>query len=715
MQPQEEERPAILNGDYYGAPKKSEKTSARADAPKPLFTESDGLYKAAEKNVEPEQAPIIAGSEYEKRIINNETRLISPESRFLEQIEEDRRKKQKAEEAERQAAQQQTAYEEVRENNDFVESDYESQDNADDYFDESLLVDDSPIELITDDLPEQPRNTSSFNIIEEAVDLSEKTHLSGTDNTGYYNTVSFVPVENNDKPRSQIQIEDYSVKPPVVSAPKPKKKRHVKYNAPDIDMLISADSSAPEDFNVACEERARILESTLQELKLPVKVTGITRGPAVTRFELEMPPGIPIKRIEQFSDDIAYYLASNGKVRIEAPIPGKRAVGIEVPNGEIDIVRLREIIESKEFQNSTSPLTLSLGKDIAGSNIVCNLEKMPHLLIAGATGSGKSACLNSIIISILYKSSPEDVRIILIDPKRVEFNMYQGIPHLLGSDIINDAQQAINVLTWAKDEMDRRYTLFGTHRVRNLPEFNKSEAVKSGEEQKLPYIVLIVDELAELMLDNNKKILENKIMSIAQKARAAGIHLILATQRPSVDVITGTIKANLPSRIAFSVKSIVDSRTILDECGAETLLGRGDMLYSPVGMDDPKRVQGAFVTDKEVIAVTEYVRANNEADFDEEFTAAITKTEDDTESEGESGGDDKEFDPLMPEVVKCVIETGSASTSMIQRRFSVGYARASRMIDQMEQHKFIGPLEGSKPRAVYISREQYKEIFGIEI
>ena len=271
------------------------------------------------------------------------------------------------------------------------------------------------------------------------------------------------------------------------------------------------------------------------------------------------------------------------------------------------------------------------------------------------------------------------------------------------------------MLTWAKEEMDRRYTLFGNHRVRNLPEFNKSEAVKSGEEPKLPYIVLIVDELAELMLDNNKKVLEGKIMSIAQKARAAGIHLILATQRPSVDVITGTIKANLPSRIAFTVKSIVDSRTILDECGAETLLGRGDMLYSPVGMDDPKRVQGAFVTDKEVLAISEYVRENNEADFDEEFATAIAKRNDEPETDGDEEEGDKEFDSLMPEVLKCVIESGSASTSMIQRRFSVGYARASRIIDQMELHKFIGPLEGSKPRAVYISREQYKELFGTDL
>lgn len=707
---QTEEPSKIVNGDYFGMPNKPQTSAPSAngfgatrqqasyDPGQDVYAKREDVSKNSDYYEENDdnfvQEPIITGSEYEKRV--------SPENRFLEQIEEDRKRKAAAEKAPATYA-----FENV--------SDEETEpDIGESLFPEDLLKEDSA--LIADDMPEQPRK-SSFNIIEDAIDLSEKSHLEGEDNTGYYNTVTFdvrsKPKEEKPPVRSQIKIDDYVATTPA--PPKPKRKRHVKYNAPDIDFLVSSDSSVPENFNVACEEKARLLEVTLQELKLPVKVNGITRGPAVTRFELEMPPGIPIKRIEQFSTDIEYYLASNGKIRIEAPIPGKRAVGIEVPNEEIDIVRLREIIESKEFQNSSSPLTLSLGKDIAGSNIICNLEKMPHLLIAGATGSGKSACLNSIIISMLYKSSPEDVRLILIDPKRVEFNMYQGIPHLLGSDIINDAQQAINVLTWAKDEMDRRYTLFGNHRVRNLPEFNKSDAVRSGEEQKLPYIVLIVDELAELMLDNNKKVLEGKIMSIAQKARAAGIHLILATQRPSVDVITGTIKANLPSRIAFSVKSIVDSRTILDECGAETLLGRGDMLYSPVGMDDPKRVQGAFVTDKEVMAVAEYVRENNEADFDEEFTAAITKRNDEPETDGDDEEDSKEFDSLMPEVLKCVIESGAASTSMIQRRFSVGYARASRIIDQMELHKFIGPLEGSKPRAVYISREQYKELFGTDL
>lgn len=569
------------------------------------------------------------------------------------------------------------------------------------------------------------KKQSAFNYSEEVEDLSEKSHYDGTDNTGYYERVNtggkidFNPSPNT-KPVAevpayhspkQINIGDYAASAPVEV--KPKKKKQVKYIPPDLDLLLTIAQSIPDDYNTVCEEKARLLEDTLKGLKLPAKVNGITRGPAVTRYELDMPPGIPVKRIEQFAPDIEYYLASNGKIRIETPIPGKRAVGIEVPNEKIDIVGLKEIISSKEFQSSTSPLTLALGKDIAGSSIICHLDKMPHLLIAGATGSGKSACLNSIIISILYKSSPDDVRLILVDPKHVEFTVYKGLPHLLTEEIITDTQQAINTLKWLRAEMERRYLLFGKYMVRNLQEFNKSDVVKDGTEEKVPYIVLIVDELAELMMANNRKELEDKIMSMAQKARAAGIHLILATQRPSVDVITGTIKANLPSRIAFSVKSMVDSRTILDQAGAETLLGRGDMLYAPLGFDDPKRVQGAYVTNEEVTTIASFVRENNQAEFDDDIKSAIAVREESTEIDAEE--EEKEFDDIMPDVLKCVIESGSASTSMIQRRFSVGYARASRIIDQMELHKFIGPLDGSKPRAVYISREQYKEIFGRDI
>jgi S-DNA-T family DNA segregation ATPase FtsK/SpoIIIE len=401
---------------------------------------------------------------------------------------------------------------------------------------------------------------------------------------------------------------------------------------------------------------------------------------------------------------------------LETPIPGKRAVGIEVPNASIDIVGLRDVIQSHEFQKASSPLTIALGKDIAGANIVCELNKMPHLLIAGATGSGKSACLNSVIMSLVYKASPEDVRLILIDPKLVEFTRYKNLPHLLTGEIINDGTEALNAFRWLKVEMDRRYMQFAKNLVSDLTEYNKCPAVKSGEEEKLPYIVLIVDELAELMMSQNRKDLEEKIMSMAQKARAAGIHLILATQRPSVDVITGTIKANLPSRIAFSVKSVIDSRTILDSAGAETLLGRGDMLYAPLGVDDPRRVQGAYVTTDEVTTVIEYVKEHNEGIFDDEFKKAIAVPDepDAAAASAADEGDETGFDPLMPAILKLVIEANIASASFIQRRFSVGYARAARIIDQMEQSGFIGPLDGGKPRTVYITREKFFEVFGAE-
>ncbi|MCL2062701.1 MAG: FtsK/SpoIIIE domain-containing protein [Firmicutes bacterium] len=565
-----------------------------------------------------------------------------------------------------------------------------------------------------------------------AEDLSETSAFSGNDHTGYYSEVvesppadkeiSFVDRLKKPKtprslrplnPENQIRMDNYMAaeetpKPP----PAPKRKRHSRYNAPPIELLHSSQNVADADAEADMQTRAAILEKTLKDLKLPAKVVAITRGPSVTRYELEMPEGIPVKRIDGLITDIEYYLASDGTIRLEMPIPGKRAVGIEVPNRQIDIVGLKDIIESNEFNKASSPLTLALGKDIAGSNIICELDKMPHLLIAGAPGSGKSSALNSIIMSLIYKSSPEDVRLILVDPKHVEFPVYKGMPHLLTPDIINDAQQALSAFKYLKNEMERRYMLFAKNLARNLPEFNRCAAVKSGEEEKLPHIVLIVDELAELMISQNRKDLEEKIMSLAAKARAAGIHLILATQRPSVDVITGTIKANLPSRIAFSVKSVIDSRTILDSAGAETLMGRGDMLYAPIGVDDPRRVQGAFVTVEEVVTVVEYVKEHNEGIFDDDFKEAITVREEAPAASSAAEEDDDGYDPLMPKVLKIVVETGTASTSFIQRRFSVGYARAARIIDQMEQSGFVGPLDGGKPREVRITWDQYMELFG---
>ena len=657
----------ILNGDYFNvtpeSPAKTEQPQPEVPPQEePLSPFAPFAAETAETQDEPyEQPPIISASEYES--------THGFEARFQKILNEDRSRWEDA----------------MRSDEDIIES----------------LSAETGTSLTIDDEPE---------------DLSEQSHFEGVDRTGYYETVTPTPMPEKPKlskstsVRGQTSMEEY-METSGAEVPPPKKRRKAsKYKAPSLDFLIPNDTTVANDMEES-KEKGQILESTLKDLKLPASVVGITRGPAVTRYELKMPPGVPIKRIEQYAADIAYNLASAGKIRIETPIPGKTAVGVEVPNAKIDVVRLHELIDSKEFQDASSPLTVALGKDIAGTKISCNLEKMPHLLIAGATGSGKSVGLNAIIISLLYKASPEDVRLILIDPKRVEFNMYRGIPHLICEEIINETPQAIKAFQWARDEMERRYKLFGKYCVRDLQGFNKSDAVKEGAEQKLPYIVVIVDELADLMLDPNHKELESNIMSIAQKARAAGIHLILATQRPTVDVITGTIKANLPSRIAFAVKSTVDSRTILDEGGAETLLGSGDMLYSGHGMNETMRVQGAYVSDGEVAAVADFVRNNNEADFDDEFVAAITK-QDEPEMSEDGEEEDSEFDALMPEVLKCVIESGSASTSMIQRRFSVGYARASRIIDQMETHKFIGPLDGSKPRPVYISREQYKELFG---
>lgn len=508
---------------------------------------------------------------------------------------------------------------------------------------------------------------------------------------------------------SQLEIEGTKPMEPV----KPSKKFYTappSYTRPPID-LLKTDSVDLSSLNEDVVGKRMQLESALDMFKIPAKVIGVVVGPTVTRYELEMPPGISVKKIIAHSDDIALALASNGGIRIEAPIPGKSAVGVEVPNDKVATVSIKEILSSPDFINSKSPLTFALGKDISGLVRVCNLEKMPHLLVAGATNSGKSVCLNSIIVSLIYKTSPEDVRLILIDPKRVEFSFYNQIPHLLIPNVITEADKAINAFSWAINEMERRFAIFMECRVRNIAEYNQLEDVKLRKREKIPYIVIIVDELADLMAIA-KKDAEEKIMRLAQKARACGIHLILATQRPSVDVITGTIKANFPSRIAFKVTSYQDSRTILDQGGAEKLVGKGDMLYSPSDAAEPRRLQGCFVTNEEIERIVNFVRDNNDLEFDEEIQNAIlnpksVSTSQEVQNENESG-----FDPLMPEALKIVIENGQASISLLQRRLEIGYPRAARIIDQMEGANFISPSDGSKPRQVYITPEQYEELFG---
>lgn len=495
-------------------------------------------------------------------------------------------------------------------------------------------------------------------------------------------------------------------------------KRHKKYDnytPPPIDLLKNYTSNEMTEDEL--NRNAQILETVISGfLKSEVKVVKIVPGPTVTRYELEFPTGVPVKQIEAHSQDIEYELATISHIRIEAPIPGKRAVGIEVPNAKKSIVGIREIIESSEYINAKSPMTFAVGKGISGDVVLCDLEKIPHLLIAGQTGSGKSACLNGLIISLLYKSSPEDLRFILVDPKRVEFSAYAGMPHLLFNNIIYEPTEVLNALKWAANEMERRYSLLQKFRCNQLSAFNRHPDVVSGKVDRLPHIIVIIDELADIMQSVVKRDIEDKIKVIAAKARAAGIHLIVATQRPSADVLTGTIKTNLTSRIAFKVSGQTDSRIILDVQGAEALVGKGDMLFFPVEYSAPKRVQGSFINDDEVASVLGYIKDNVECDFDEDAQRAVFGSDDDSGAGADAGFAKAKSDPLLPDVLALVIRTKQASTSGIQRRFSIGYARASRLIDIMEELKYIGPTTGnSKPRDVYITNEQYCELFGHDV
>lgn len=486
------------------------------------------------------------------------------------------------------------------------------------------------------------------------------------------------------------------------------KKHHPPYIRPTVDLLNYIDN-VEVVTDEECQENIEKLEKVLDDFKIPAKVKAVQVGPAVTRYEIGMPTGVSVKKVQLHADDIAMVLASNGGIRIEAPIPGKNAVGIEVPNKNIASVSMREMIESVDYQKRVNPMSFVLGKDINGAIQFCNLDKMPHLLVAGSTGSGKSVCLNTMLISMLYKSSPEDVRLILIDPKTVEFSVYANLPHLLTPHIITTKEQAINALNWAIKEMEYRYSLLQQNEVVNIKDYNNLPIVKDGEVDKLPYIVIVIDELNDLMIDTKRE-MEERIMKLAQKSRAAGIHLVIATQRPSVDVITGTIKANLPSRIAFALTNFADSKTVLDMGGAEKLLGRGDMLFKPNDMPEPRRVQGAYISSQEVSAVVKFIKANNPSDYDEDTTNAIT-AEPQKESNNSSNNQHEAFDPILKDALRWFISANQASITMIQRRFGVGYARAARIIDQMEQNGFISPQDGSKPRQVLISLDEYNALF----
>ena len=478
------------------------------------------------------------------------------------------------------------------------------------------------------------------------------------------------------------------------------------YEYPPVELLSKGSKKAIKGGARALTDVATKLQKTLYSFGVQAKVENVSVGPAITRYELKPAEGVRVSKIANLADDIALNLAAE-TIRIEAPIPGKQAVGIEVPNKEKEMVSLREVVESEEFENSKSKLSVALGKDVAGQIIIADIAKMPHALIAGATGSGKSVCINTIITSIIYKAKPSEVKLVMVDPKVVELSVYNGIPHLL-IPVVTDPKKAAGALAWAVQEMDNRYNVFAQKGVRDLKGYNALIEKENGQ-GKLPQIVIIIDELADLMMVAAKEV-EDSICRLAQKARAAGMHLIIATQRPSVDVITGIIKANIPSRIAFSVSSQVDSRTILDQIGAEKLLGKGDMLYFPSGAPKPTRIQGAFVSDDEVEKIVSFVKSNGEAQYSEDILETIENSNKPEKELKEDGDPDDDTDPFLMDAIDVVVETGQASTTFIQRKFKVGYARAGRIIDQLEERGIISGYQGSKPRQVLMTKEKLAEL-----
>ena len=478
------------------------------------------------------------------------------------------------------------------------------------------------------------------------------------------------------------------------------------YEYPPVEILSKPSKRTIKGGAKALTETATRLQKTLYSFGVSAKVENVSVGPAITRYELKPAEGVRVSKIANLADDIALNLAAE-TIRIEAPIPGKQAVGIEVPNKEKEAVHLREVLDSDEFKENKSKLTVALGKDVAGNIQLADIAKMPHVMIAGSTGSGKSVCINTIITSIIYHAKPSEVKFVMVDPKVVELSVYNGIPHLL-IPVVTDPRKAAGALAWAVQEMEDRYSKFANKGVRDLKGYNKA-IEKENEVGKLPQIVIIIDELADLMMVAKNDV-EDAICRLAQKARAAGMHLVIATQRPSVDVITGLIKANIPSRIAFAVSSQVDSRTILDSVGAEKLLGKGDMLYFPSGAPKPYRVQGAFVSDDEVEKIVDFIKSNGTATYSEDILESIENSNKTDKELAQEQAQDDDADPFLMDAIQTVVETGQASTSFIQRRFKVGYARAGRIIDQMEERGVISGYQGSKPREVLMSLERLNEL-----
>ncbi|OPX90936.1 MAG: DNA translocase SpoIIIE [Pelotomaculum sp. PtaB.Bin013] len=543
------------------------------------------------------------------------------------------------------------------------------------------------------------------------IDQGERVTMQGAP------VVSEQPVEGQDQEETQVKNKNEPVKAKNAAGkqePAEEETEHepnitldflpenTSYRLPPLTILSRPFRLKNNRLSKDINENIRKLEETLDSFGIKARVIQVSRGPAITRYEIQPPSGVKVSRIVSLADDIALSMAAPG-VRIEAPIPGKAAVGIEIPNKETSMVHLRDLLETQEFIQGGSKLTISLGKDIAGNPVVADLAKMPHLLIAGATGSGKSVCINTLIVSILFKATPEEVKFLMIDPKMVELAMYNGIPHLV-SPVVIEPKKAATSLRWAVKEMEHRYELFAAAGVRDITHYNQlfknKDHDQDNKQMPLPLMVVIIDELSDLMMVAPADV-EDAVCRLAQMARAAGIHLLVATQRPSVDVITGLIKANIPSRISFAVSSQIDSRTILDMAGAEKLLGKGDMLFSPVGASKPLRVQGAFLSDKEVEDLVNYLKKQAEPVYndkilhDEPAKEAIPEIEDE----------------LLPQAVQILIESGHASISLLQRRLHIGYARAARLIDMMEKKGIVGGYEGSKPRAILMTLEQFNQMF----
>lgn len=561
-----------------------------------------------------------------------------------------------------------------------------------------LIQDEIVINHFNEGSEEKPSKKSKFslfarNAMDDENDVSPKEDVKSNPDE-LENIFKEVQEEKEEKTKAVLQLDHYT---------------HMvddeNYEMPPIELLSQGDGKVNKGSKKALADTATKLQKTLYSFGVSAKVENVSVGPAITRYELKPAEGVRVSKIAKLSDDIALNLAAES-IRIEAPIPGKQAVGIEIPNKEKEIVPLRDIIDSDEFANAKSKLTFALGKSVSGDTVVTDIAKMPHVLIAGSTGSGKSVCINTLITSILYKAKPSEVKLIMVDPKVVELSVYNGIPHLL-IPVVTDPKKAAGALSWAVQEMVNRYSLFAQKNVRDIKGYNAA-LDKEGVDGKLPQIVIIVDELADLMMVSPKDV-EDAICRLAQMARAAGMHLVIATQRPSVDVITGIIKANIPSRIAFAVSSQVDSRTILDSMGAEKLLGKGDMLFYPSGASKATRVQGAFISDGDVEKIVDFLKKDGEAVYSDDILESIEKANS-TDKEIEENSEDDEADPFLQEAIEAVIEIGSASASLIQRRFKVGYARAGRIIDQMEARGIISGYQGSKPREVLMSKERWQEL-----